>query len=165
NLIDSHDTNRALYVLTESGDSGLSQAKERLRLAALFQFTYLGAPMVYYGDEGALNAPSLANGGNGPEDDPYNRAPYPWADEAGSASVYGPIDNSQVTYYTRLAHLRKQHAALRTGSFETLLTGDTTPSTTDNHTYAFARIGGGETAIVALNNGDAGDAASLPVAT
>ncbi|MGH2524698.1 MAG: glycoside hydrolase family 13 protein, partial [Anaerolineales bacterium] len=76
NLIDSHDTNRALYVLTLLGDSGLAQAKERLKLTALFQFTYLGAPMVYYGDEAGLDSPSLANGPNGPEDDPYNRAPY-----------------------------------------------------------------------------------------
>ncbi len=164
NLIDSHDTNRALYVLTEAGDSGLTEARERLRLAALFQFTYIGAPMIYYGDEGALNAPSLANGVNGPEDDPYNRAPYPWADEAGNAGVYGPIDNGLVAYYTRLAHLRKQHAALRAGSFETLLTGDTTASATDDSSFAYARVGGGETAIVALNNGGASNTASVPVA-
>jgi glycosidase len=164
NLIDSHDTNRALYVLTESGDSGLTQAKERLRLAALFQFTYIGAPMIYYGDEGALNAPSLANGPNGPEDDPYNRAPYPWADEDGDQGVYGPVDNSQVAYYTRLAHLRKQYAALRTGSFETLLTGDTTTSSTDNNTFAFARVGGGPTAVIALNNGGASNTAVIGVA-
>jgi glycosidase len=164
NLIDSHDTNRALYVLTEAGDGGLTEAKERLRLAALFQFTYIGAPMIYYGDEGALNAPALANGGNGPEDDPYNRAPYPWADEAGNAGVYGPVDNAQVAYYTQLAHLRKQHASLRGGLFETLLAGDTTPSATDNNTFAFARVSGGETAVVALNNGGASNTASVPVA-
>jgi glycosidase len=164
NLIDSHDTNRALYVLTESGDSGLTQAKERLRLAALFQFTYIGAPMIYYGDEGALNSPSLGNGPSGPEDDPYNRAPYPWSDEGGNASIYGPVDNSQVAHYTMLAHLRKQHPALRTGSFETLLTGDTTASSTDNNTFAFARAGSGETAVVALNNGGASNTASIPVA-
>ena len=165
NLIDSHDTNRALYVLTELGDSGLTQAKERLRLAALFQFTYIGAPMIYYGDEGALNSPSLGNGPNGPEDDPYNRAPYPWADEEGDPGVYGPVDNNQVAYYTKLAHLRKQYAALRTGSFETLLTGDTTPSSADNNTFAFARVGGGQTAVVALNNGGASNTASIGVAT
>jgi len=164
NLIDSHDTNRALYVLTELGDSGLTQAKERLSLAALFQFTYVGAPMIYYGDEGALNAPSLGNGPNGPEDDPYNRAPYPWADEGGDSGVYGPADSSQVEYYTKLAHLRKQYVALRTGSFETLLTGDTSSSSTDNNTFAFARVGGGQTAVVALNNGGATNTASIPVA-
>ncbi|HXG63908.1 MAG TPA: alpha-amylase family glycosyl hydrolase [Blastocatellia bacterium] len=162
NLIDSHDTNRALYVLTLLGDNGLTEAKERLKLAALFQFTYLGAPMVYYGDEGAINAPALANGPNGPEDDPYNRAPYPWADESGDPNVYGPADQSVINFYTTLAHLRKQHAALRVGSFETLLTGDTTPSGDDNNTYAFARMGG-ETAVIALNNGSGGNTASIPV--
>ena len=35
------------------------QAKQRLELAALFQFTYIGAPTVFYGDEAAINAPSL----------------------------------------------------------------------------------------------------------
>lgn len=164
NLIDSHDTNRALYVLTVLGDNGLAEAKERLKLSALFQFTYLGAPMVYYGDEAGMNAPSLANGPNGPEDDPYNRAPYPWADEPGDAGTYGPADQSLIDYYSKLAHMRKQFASLRAGSFETLLTGDTTPSTTDDSTYAFARSAGNERAIVALNNGASGNTASLPVA-
>ncbi|MGB9179466.1 MAG: alpha-amylase family glycosyl hydrolase, partial [Pyrinomonadaceae bacterium] len=164
NLLDSHDTNRALYVLTESGDSGLTQAKERLKLSALFQFSYIGAPMVYYGDEGALNAPALANGPNGPEDDPYNRAPYPWADESGNPNVYGPIDGSVSNFYTALGNVRKQHPALRTGSFETLLTGDTTASGTDNNTYAFARVLNNDKAIVVLNNGAASNTASVPVA-
>jgi len=75
NLLDSHDVNRALYVMTETGDSGLTQAKQRLELAALFQFTYMGAPMVYYGDEVAVNSPSLASSGNGPIGDPYTRPP------------------------------------------------------------------------------------------
>ena len=89
NLLDSHDTNRALFVMTETGDTGLVQAKQRLALAALFQFTYIGAPMVYYGDEVAINAPSLFNGNNGPVGDPYNRAPYPWTDQAGDPTIYG----------------------------------------------------------------------------
>jgi glycosidase len=35
NLIDSHDTNRALFMYTEPGDHGLTEAKEQQRLAAL----------------------------------------------------------------------------------------------------------------------------------
>ena len=163
NLLDSHDTNRALYVLTVLGDTGLVEAKERLKLAALFQFTYPGAPMIYYGDEGALDSPALANGVNGPEDDPYNRAPYPWADEAGDQNVYGPVDGGVVSFYTLVAHMRKQFPALREGSFETLLTGDTTASTSDNNIYAFARVAGSEKVIVALNNGVASNNASVPV--
>ncbi|HEX8558538.1 MAG TPA: alpha-amylase family glycosyl hydrolase [Pyrinomonadaceae bacterium] len=164
NLLDSHDTNRSLYVLTLSGDGGLEQARQRLKLSALFQFTYPGAPMVYYGDEAALDAPALANGPNGPEDDPYNRAPFPWEDEAGDQNVYGPADAGVRDFYTRLAHMRKQFASLREGSFETLLTGDTTPSDSDDNTYAFARVSGAERAVVALNNGAAANTASVPVA-
>ena len=83
NLLDSHDVNRALYVMTELGDTGLVQAKQRLELAALFQFTYIGAPMVYYGDEVAVNSPSQTSSANGPIGDPYTRPPYPWLDQAG----------------------------------------------------------------------------------
>ncbi|MDQ3804513.1 MAG: alpha-amylase family glycosyl hydrolase, partial [Acidobacteriota bacterium] len=164
NLLGSHDTNRALYVLALGGDSGLGEAKERLKLSALFQFTYPGAPMVYYGDEGALNAPALGLGPNGPEDDPYNRAPYPWADEAGDQNVYGPVDNGVLGFYTALAHLRKQRESLRAGAFVTLLTGDTTPAASDDNTYAFARVAGAEASVVALNNGADANTASVPVA-
>jgi glycosidase len=164
NLLGSHDTNRSLYVLTLTGDAGLTEAKERLRLSALFQFTYPGAPMVYYGDEGALNSPSLANGPDGPEDDPYGRAPYPWNDAAGNPNIYGPVDGGVRDFYTKLAHMRKQFAALREGSFETLLAGDTTPSANDNNTYAFARVSGVSKAVVALNNGSGDNTASIPVA-
>jgi glycosidase len=164
NLLDSHDTNRALFVLTELGDAGLTQAKQRLELAALFQFTYLGAPMVFYGDEVAINSPSLFNGANGPVGDPYTRAPFPWPDQSGNVATYGPPDPDVFSYYTRLAHLRKQHECLRTGAFATLLTGDTQQAGAAANTYAFARTGAGETAIVALNNGAALNNAAIPAA-
>ena len=163
NLIDSHDTNRALYVMTELGDNGLAQARQRLKLAALFQFTYLGAPTVFYGDEAAINAPSLYNGSNGPVGDPYTRAPYPWTDQPGDPTVYGPPDASMIAFYTALGHLRKQHPSLVSGSFETLVTGDTQQPSAAN-TYAYARsIAGGETAIVALNNGSIANVPVIPV--
>jgi glycosidase len=164
-LLDSHDTNRALYVMTELTDTGLVQAKQRLKLAALFQFTYIGAPTVFYGDEAAINAPSRANDGqNVPLADPYCRAPYPWTDQPGDATVYGPPDQSVMAYYTALGHLRKQHPSLVSGAFVTLLTGDTQQAKTAPNTYAFARsIPGGETAIVALNNGSSANAPVIPV--
>lgn len=163
NLIDSHDTNRALFVMTELGDTGLVQAKQRLELAALFQFTYMGAPTVFYGDEAAINAPSLYSGANGPKGDPYCRAPYPWTDQAGDPSVYGPPDQSVIAYYTALGHLRKQHPSLVSGAFVTLVTGDTQQPAATN-TYAYARsIPGGETAIVALNNGSSANMPVIPV--
>jgi glycosidase len=164
NLLDSHDTNRALFVMTENGDTGLVQAKQRLELAALFQFTYVGAPMVYYGDEVAIDAPSLYSNSNGAVGDPYNRAPFPWADQPGDPTIYGPADTAVANFYAMLAHLRKQYPALRSGSFMTLLTGDTQQANTAPNTYAFARVlAGFDTAVVALNNGPSSNAASIPV--
>jgi glycosidase len=163
NLLDSHDVNRALFVMTETGDTGLVQAKKRLELAALFQFTYVGAPMVYYGDEVAVNSPSQSSSSNGPIGDPYTRPPYPWLDQAGDPTIYGPPDTSVESYYTKLAHLRKQYPVLRNGTFVTLLTGDTQQANTAPNTYAFARVLGGEAALVALNNGPSSNTASIPV--
>jgi glycosidase len=163
NLIDSHDTNRALYVMTELGDNGLAQAKQRLKLAALFQYTYIGAPTVFYGDEAAINAPSLYNSSSGPVGDPYTRAPYPWTDQPGDPKIYGPPDQSVIAFYTALGHLRKQHPCLVSGAFVTLLTGDTQEPSAAN-TFAYARsIPGGETAIVALNNGSNVNTPMIPV--
>ena len=60
--------------------------------------------------------------------------------------------------------LRKQYAALRNGSFVTLLTGDTQQPNTAPNTYAYARVlNGSQTAVVALNNGSASNAATIPV--
>jgi glycosidase len=168
NLIDSHDVNRALYVMTEPGDTGLVQAKKRLKLAALFQFTYVGAPMVYYGDEVAVNSPSMASSSNGPMGDPYTRPPYPWRDQPGDTTIYGPPDRKVQSYYTTLAHLRKQFPVLRNGSFVTLLTGDTQESSSAPNTYAYARVlnsaAGVTAAVIAMNNnGSASNAATIPV--
>jgi glycosidase len=164
NLIDSHDVNRALFVMTELGDHGLMEAKQRLKLAALFQFTYIGAPTVWYGDEIALNSPSKFNGPNGPLGDPYTRAPYPWIDQPGDPTIYGPPDFNMLAYYAILAHIRKYYPALRQGEFVTLLTGDTQQPGTAPNTYAFARtLQNNVSVVVAMNNGPATNNASIPV--
>jgi hypothetical protein len=119
--------------------------------------------MVYYGDEVAVNSPSLTSSGNGPIGDPYTRPPYPWIDQAGDPTIYGPPDTSVESYYTKLAHLRKQYPVLRDGAFVTLLTGDTQEASTAASTYAYARTDGTTTAVVAMNNGSAANAASVPV--
>ena len=151
-LIDSHDTERALAVLRQGGT--FDEARERLRLATLLQFTWVGAPMVLYGDEVSINAP----GG-----DPFNRAPYPWTDESGDVTTYGPPDTSMLAYYRRLGQLRRTLPALRTGSFQTLFTGDTTRSGGDNQVYAFGRVAPpAKPVIVALNRGANSQIATIP---
>jgi glycosidase len=150
NLVDSHDTNRALHVLAEPGDS-LAVAKERQRLAALLQFTSFGAPMIYYGDEAGINAPGKNGFG-----DPYNRAPYPWTDEGGDVTTYGPPDAAMIDWYTRLASLRRSLPALRSGSTTTLFTNASL--------YAFARVAPpNKPVIVIMNKSESVAAAVVPV--
>jgi glycosidase len=96
--------------------------------------------MIYYGDEAAVNAPGLGAA------DPFNRAPYPWSDASGDPATYGPADTSMIAYYTKLSRIRHELPALRTGSFEKLVTNDAAGI------YAFSRAGGGaKPVIVALN--------------
>lgn len=155
NLIDSHDTARALNLFVEPGDHGLVEARERQRLAALLQFTYIGAPMILYGDEAGINAPGA---------DPFNRAPYPWTDVSGDPGLYGPPDQTMLDYYTRLGRLRAQLPALKDGSFSTLLTGDTSGASGDSDVYAFVRAGGADKpVIVVLNKGSASESGTVPV--
>ena len=119
--------------------------------------------MVFYGDEVAVNSPSKTSSNNGPMGDPYTRPPYPWLDQAGDPTIYGPPDTSVEAYYTTLSHLRKQYPVLRNGSFVTLLTGDTQEPGTAPNTYAYARVLNNETAVIAMNNGSASNAATIPV--
>lgn len=121
NLIDSHDTVR--YLTQAGGDVS------RLKLAALFQMTYVGAPAIYYGDEVALEG----------QRDPDCRRPFPWdwEKEPRRVEVHG--------WYTKLANLRLRHAALRTGEFRALAT--------EGMTYAFLRSDAQERFVVVMNAG------------
>jgi glycosidase len=92
NIIDSHDTIRALT--SANGD------KNKLMQMALLQFTSPGMPTVYYGDEAGLEG--------GP--DPDDRRTYPWGSE----------DTHLIDYYSLLANVRHKLTALRTGSYDTL---------------------------------------------
>jgi glycosidase len=150
NLIDSHDTNRALFALTESGDT-YQVATERQQLAALLQYTAFGAPMVYYGDEAGINAPGREGFG-----DPYNRAPYPWTDASGNVDVYGPPADYMLSWYRRLGALRHDLPVLRSGTFSTLFA--------NNNVFAFARAGApNKPVIVALNKGAQAATVSIPL--
>ncbi len=120
NLIGTHDTARILTVLG-CGAAGLpnfdrntaagrqaaeefalspeqrAQGLQRLKLLSLLQFTMLGVPCVYYGDE--AGAEGLA--------DPFNRGPYPWGRE----------NAELLSWYQRLANLRQEYALLTDGAF------------------------------------------------
>jgi len=133
NLLSSHDQARALHQFgwhANTTDAGtIAQARQRLKLAVLFQMTFPGAPTVYYGDEVAVT------GG----DDPYNRATYPWADQGGKP------DADMLATFKQLIALRKQHAVLRRGTLDA-------PLHVDDHSIVLLRQLGSSVAITATNN-------------
>jgi cyclomaltodextrinase len=133
NLIDSHDSSRALYDFgfkNEHTDAAtVALAKQRLRLAAFFQMTFPGSPAIYYGDEVGVT------GG----DDPFDRGTYPWPD------LGGKPDETLLGDYKKLTKLRRDNPVLRHGSLEA-------PGYLDDHVVALYRRDGGQWAIVAMNN-------------
>jgi glycosidase len=135
NLLSSHDQARSLHVFGWHDDTKdpavIERARQRLKLAVLFQMVYPGAPTVYYGDEVGLN------GG----DDPMNRKPYPWADEGGLP------DLALLTDFKRLIRLRNEHPVLRRGSLAA-------PLFADEHVLVLLRRLGDTWAIAALNNAE-----------
>ncbi|MCL4264667.1 MAG: PKD domain-containing protein [Anaerolineae bacterium] len=148
NLLGSHDTNRPLFMLDHNAANGTdhtplldpdydwSDSVARLKGVALLQMTLPGAPTIYYGDEVGLVGPTYYYGGKW-EDDPYNRQPFPWLDEAGLP--FYTFLQSQTNqdalydYYSALTAARHAHPALRTGSFDTLLVDDA------NDLYGYGR--------------------------
>jgi cyclomaltodextrinase / maltogenic alpha-amylase / neopullulanase len=116
-LLGSHDTARILTVCGGNAD--------RARLAVIVQFTYLGVPMIYYGDEVGMAG----------ENDPLCRAGMVW-DE-------GRWHHALFDTYRRLVRLRREHAALRHGAFETLLVF--------NGIFAFHRHAAEDHVIVVMN--------------
>lgn len=152
NLFGSHDSNRIASHIVNRGignfrDWGtyfnLSQAagnpdykvrkpnQAEIQLQKLFimlQMTYVGAPMIYYGDEVGMW------GGN----DPDSRKPMLWPDISYQDEQYladgrkrdkNSIDTVVIntdlkTYYQQLITIRKNYPALQLGDFKTLLVND-----------------------------------------
>ena len=121
----------AAYDATKPGPA--EYAKQRL--LALLQMTYVGAPMVYYGDETGMWG----------SNDPNNRKPMLWEDLLPYEDPQETIDPTTLAHYRAVIGLRRAHPALRTGSFRTALTDDA------QDTWVFVRSGGGEEVLVELH--------------
>lgn len=163
NLIDSHDTQRAVFVLdhepvdraTLTPANNFADGRRRLALAAVLQFTLPGAPTVYYGDE-----VGLAGFGIDPtRDDPHNRQPYPWVDAAGYESLpaWRKQDPALLDHYRQLGQLRAAHSYLRTGSWVTLAADDA-------GVYAYLRGDESGAGVVIVNRSEITQSVPLTVA-
>jgi cyclomaltodextrinase len=156
NLVDSHDTDRLVSMLhnpdREYDSMNRPQSGEvydgsrpgelpyrRARLVALLQMTYVGAPMIYYGDEvGMWGA-----------DDPTNRKPMLWEDLAPyEVEQENFVVAEHLAHYRRVIALRREYPALRIGDFHTRLTDDR------RDLWVFLRRHGDEQVLVALNASD-----------
>jgi cyclomaltodextrinase / maltogenic alpha-amylase / neopullulanase len=157
NVLDSHDTPR--FISQAGGDW------YRLRPAAIFQMTYQGAPVVYYGDEIGMEGGA----------DPDSRRAFDWgvadsinppathaslAAAAPQVADLGAVERGGQLFglYQRLIDARKGSDALRRGDFEVLATHN------DDNTIAYRRAVAGDArdAIVALNNNVVERAITVP---
>ena len=103
NLLGSHDTTRVLTALSDRippesksarrvdrlSPHEYIQARERLKLAILLQYTLPGIPMVYYGDERGMEG----------YEDPLNRLPIIWDN----------IDSVIFRRYKKMGELRQKY--------------------------------------------------------
>lgn len=171
NLFDSHDTNRLLshivnrdfgsyrdwgkYFGLSKGDNPKYNTRKpnesKIQIAKLmiiFQMTYVGAPMIYYGDEVGMW------GAN----DPDCRKPMVWNDVRYDDEVFLPNQSKRVKanrvkvnydlleHYRKLVRIRNENRALQLGDFQTVLVDD------KKELYVFSRSYNNEKIIVVLNN-------------
>lgn len=76
-----------------------------MKLAALFQFTFMGTPCIYYGDEIGMDGAG----------DPDCRKCMEWNPERQDRDLFA--------FYRKLIDIRSAHPALRTGRFSFLEAG------------------------------------------
>lgn len=182
NLFDSHDTNRMLSHIVNRdkkrfrnwGDFfGFSQVSNNpnyevrkptpyeydiQKLMAIFQMTYVGAPMIYYGDEVGMW------GAN----DPDCRKPMVWEELTYQPESTNPDgtqrpaesvkpNHSVKDHYTKLISIRNNEKALQLGTIKTLLVDDA------KKIWVYERSFEGKSIIIALNNSNKTEEFQLPL--
>ncbi|WP_244833563.1 glycoside hydrolase family 13 protein [Clostridium sp. BJN0001] len=118
NLVGSHDTKR---FLTECDEH-----IERMLLAILFQFTYMGVPYIYYGDEVGLTG----------AEEPQSRKCMIWDEKHQNTNL--------MDMYKKLIKIRRENKELIYGDYETLYC--------DKNVLAFKREYNGDLSVVIINN-------------
>ncbi|MCF8243052.1 MAG: glycoside hydrolase family 13 protein [Melioribacteraceae bacterium] len=171
NLFDSHDTNRLLshilnrdlhpyndwgnYYNISKGENpdyntGCPGYKEFqiMKLMTIFQMTYVGAPMIYYGDEAGMW------GAN----DPCSRKPMVWDDMNYENEKFLPDQSERkkecivefnediFNHYKKLIRIRNENPVLQLGDFTAVMVDNA------KQVYVFERTYEDQKAIVAINN-------------
>ncbi|CAN5466752.1 hypothetical protein BH09PLA1_BH09PLA1_16870 [soil metagenome] len=167
NLFDSHDTDRAasMYVNPDraydaqnrpqdnAADVGYDPRKPnetewaRFRQATAFQMSFIGAPMIYYGNEAGMWGP----------DDPSNRQPMVWKELEPYDDPEVKFDQANFDFFQRAIAVRKALPALQTGFFRPVMMDDS------RGLFAFARDLDGKSVIVVLNRNSSNQKIEIPI--
>jgi len=153
NLMGSHDTERLINMVLnpnrwinhpyplDSKNKSISAEKpskelredylEVLKQVLVFQYTYIGAPYIYQGDEigmwGHCRKPMIW-----PELDYENEHPYDTKKESGNSFTVEP-DSELLEIYKSVIQLRRNNECLRRGKYETVFLED------EKYVFAFER--------------------------
>lgn len=118
NLIDSHDTPRIMSICGDNVD--------KVKLAYLLQFTFAGAPSVYYGSEVGLAGP-----------EGHNRRCMPWDASQQDMDIRSFVKN--------LIELRKRHSVLSAVDMKWLLVDS------EQQAFIFQKLDDHQRLIVVVN--------------
>ena len=132
NLLSSHDRPRFLTVA--------HNAAKLQQLAATVQFTWPGAPSIYYGEELGMEGGA----------DPDNRRAMQWQKAT--------PDNSMLSFYKKLIAIRNHNPVLQSGDPAILMANDAAK------TFAFSRTSGDSTAVIAVNRSQSAQTLEVPLA-
>ena len=138
NILSTHDTIRLLSNLSGESIDGKTKTELskltiknenfqsvffKLKVATLLQYTLMGVPTIYYGDEVGMQGYT----------DPLNRQTFPWGNE--NKNIYN--------WYLFLSSLRKNYSAFTCGSFEEIYR--------DNGAYIYKRFDENSEILIAIN--------------
>lgn len=158
NLLDSHDTDRIVSTLMNpnraydqgnrlqdplnqkyNAEKPTPEAYHRLKLIVLFQMTFPGSPMVWYGDEvGMWGA-----------DDPSDRKPMLWIDLEPYDNPEDSINEDLFEYYKKLITLHNTYPAFQRGEYE-LIKADN-----NQNSIIYARTDEKDRFLILINNNPA----------
>lgn len=168
NLFDSHDTDRAAswFVNPDRPYDGQNRPQDnaaelgydarrptdtewnRFLQMVAFQMSFVGAPMIYYGNEAGMYGP----------DDPSNRMPMWWDDLGTFENPDFRFDQRVFAFHQRAIAIRNRFEALRTGFYRPVLIDDA------RGVLVFARDRENESVTVVLNRSDKKVTVEVPVA-
>lgn len=186
NVIDSHDTPRLAQMVVNRNTSGQYKSPEKFdynepgtisardnsqyqvrkpneedmaiqKLVALFQATYVGAPIIYYGDEAGVW------GGQ----DPDCRKPMPWPDIQMAPEQLDPrgrprtpddanFDEELHAFFRDVIGVHASSSAFKTSDFSVLVADD------EKGVFAYSRGTGSDLRVVVINRSGAEQTISIP---